>query len=351
MIENQRVQEGDVIAKLEPARYEAAVEQADASMDEVKASMDSAQAGIDQAQVRFDDAQRELDRFLDLQRRNAANNREVEKAEVELRLAKAELSAAEARLAATLAEYKAARAAYTMANVNLQDSILKSPMDATVAAIPVEVGQMVAAAQPVVALVDTAKVKLVLGVVESRLPLLRQGQQVAVIVRALASQSKLLSDSVDLSRPRMGTVTVVPPAADSTTGLFNVEVELSNPKGLLRPGMVGKATVAVMEKQAIAIPATAAVRSGDRAWAFFVSDGYQTGLDLGALGSASVEVPTTVAKRIWFEPIVFDKDYYLVEEPPEGLELLIVEGQTRLRDGQTVRPINTFAAVPGGPDS
>ncbi len=350
LVENQKVLEGDVIAKLEPARYEAAVEQAQAAMDESKAAMDSAQAGIDQAKVRYDDALRDLDRFRSLQKRNAANEREVEKAEVDLKLAQAELDAAEARLAAALAEYKAARASFTMANVNLQDSILLAPMNSTVASVPVEVGQMVPVGQPVATLVDMTKVKLVLGVVESRLPLLRQGQEVSVEVRALRSQSKLLSDSLDLSRPQSGRVTVVPPAADPESGLFNVEVEMNNPNGLLRPGMVGKATVQVMEKQAVAIPAAAAVRSGDKAWAFFVGQGYRTGLNLGPLGSAAVDVPTTIARRVWFEPIAFDKDYYLVDEAPEGLELLIVEGHTRLRDGQTVRQISSFAAVPAEPE-
>ena len=351
LMENQEVLEGDVIALLEPTRYEAAVEQTDAAVDEARAAMDAAQAGVDQAQVQFEDTQRELERFRSLALRNAANNREVEKAEVDLRIAKAQLDSAHAQLAAALAEYKSARAAHTMANVNLQDSVLKAPMDATVAAIPAEVGQMVPAGTTVATLVDTTLVKLVLGVVESRLPLLREGQHVVVDVRALRAQSKLLSDSATLAGPRSGTVTVVPPTADPQTGLFNVEVNLENKDRSLRPGMVGKATIVVMEKQAVAIPAGAAVRSGDRAWAYFVTNGLRTGLDMGALGSVAVDVPTTVAKRVWFNPIAFDKDYYLIEEPPSGLELLIIEGQTRLRDGQTVRPLNTFATVPNAPDS
>ena len=351
LTENQKVLKGDVIALLEPTRYEAAVEQTDAAVDEARAAMDAAQAGLAQAQVRLEDAQRELERFRSLALRNAANSREVEKAEVDLKIAQAQLDSSKAQLAAALAEYKSARAAHIMANVNLQDSVLKAPMDATVAAIPAEVGQMAPAGQTVVTLVDTTRVNLVLGVVESRLPLLRQGQQVMVEVRALHAQSKLLSDSTALAGPRSGTVTVVPPAADSQTGLFNVEVELDNKDGSLRPGMVGKATIVVMEKQAVAIPAGAATRSGDRAWAFFVDKGLRTGLDLGALGSVAVDVPTTVAKRVWFDPIAFDKDYYLVEEPPQGLELLIVEGQTRLRDGQTVRPMSTFVTVSTQPDS
>lgn len=347
VVENQRVREGDVIATLEPLRYEAAVEQAKASMDEAKAAMASAQAVIDQARVRYEDAIREVDRYRRLKNRNAANEREIEKAEVEQKLAKAQLDSAQAQMASAHASYQAARAASTMAGVNLQDTILRAPMDATVAAVPVEIGQMASPSQTVVTLVDLTKVKLTLGVVERKLPLLRQGQTVSVEVRALMSQSKLLSDSKALSRPRRGRVTIVPPAADPITGLFDVEIELDNQDGLLRPGMVGKATVKVMEKKAIAIPATAAIRSGDRAWAFFMDErGYRTGLDLGDVGQVQVQVPTPVARRIWFEPVSFDKDYYLLSEAPQGLTLLIVEGQSRLTDGQTVRPVDALASVP-----
>ena len=70
--------------------------------------------------------------------------------------------------------------------------------------------------------------------------------------------------------------------------------------------------------------------------AYFVADKLTVGLDLHGLGQARIDVPTKVARRIEFEPIVVDKDYLLIAEAPPGVDSLIVEGQHTLIDGQPV---------------
>jgi multidrug efflux pump subunit AcrA (membrane-fusion protein) len=230
-----------------------------------------------------------------------------------------------------------------MAGANAKYAVLRSPMKAIVANVPVEVGQMVMPGQSVMTLVDLTRVKLVLGVVERKLPLLRKGQRVQVEIQALAAQAAIVGDAKELTKPREGLVTIVPPAANSVTGLFNVEIELPNPESLLRAGMVGRAIVTVMERRALAVPADAVVRSGDKYLAFFVARGYNAGLDLGGLGKAAVTAPTTIARRVAIEPVSIDKDVYLVTGVPEGLDELIVEGQSRLSDGQ---PVTVVGDIP-----
>ena len=344
LVENQIVSRGDMIARLESDRYEAAVEQAKASIETAKASMSAARAEIDRVNAELQDAKDDLDRFRELLGRNASTQREVDKAELRVQVIRAQLDSARAQLVAAQAEYRSARAASRMANVNLQDTELRAPMDATVAAIPVEIGQMVATGDAAVTLVDLSRVKLVIGVVERKLPLLRQGQEVAVEVMALTSHADLVSDSPKVSRTQKGVITMVPPAADRQTGLFDVEIELKNDDGLLFPGMIGKATVTVMEQQAVAIPASVAIRSGDEASAFFITYKHKAGSE--AAESDALEEIVPVAQLVWFTPIVFDKDYYIVKEVPEGLDRLIVEGHTRLRDGQAVKEVEPLVSAP-----
>jgi RND family efflux transporter MFP subunit len=341
--ENDRVEPGQVLAQLEPLRYEAAVQEANAKMEEAKAALSTGEAQIADAKARLDDAKNDLERIKKMKEAGAANPREVEKAETAVKLADAQMESARAKLNAASAVYESARAMGTVANVNLQDATLKSPIRGLVAKVPVEIGQMVTPAQPIVTLVDLSNVKLVVGVVERKLPLLKKGQKVQVEVQALSSGQdsgeKLAASS------RTGVITIVPPAAEPTTGLFNVEIELPNEDGKLRPGMIGKAVVAVSERKAIAIPADAATRVGDQYFAYFVGPGYEVGLNLGALGKSEVKVPTTIAHRVSFTPLSIDKDYYLVPADfTEGMGQLIVEGQTRLADGQTVRVIEPAVA-------
>ncbi len=345
LVENQRVRKGQLLARLEPQRYEAMVQQAKAQEANAKAQMATASAEIASVNAELQDSKSELLRLQQLKYQNATTEREVERGEVRVKQAQAMLDAAKAKLMSAQASYQAARASAMSANVDLQDTVLRAPMDARVAAVPVELGQMVQPGQNIATLMDLSNVKLVIGVVERKVPLLREGQAVKVEVLALSSQASLLSDSESLGRIRRGRVSLVPPMARESSGLFNVEIELDNEDGLLMPGMIGKATILVTEQQGVAIPVTAAVRSGDRAWAFFVSPKYHAGLDLGTVGEAVVDVPATVAKKVWFDPIVFNNEHYIVTSVPDGADRLVIEGQNRLQDGQTVRVVEAIAGV------
>lgn len=345
LVANDLVNPGDILARLEPLRYEAAVEQAKAGMMEGQAAMATATALIADNTARLNDANNELARMTRLQADNVANQREVEKAHLNVAIAKATLESAQAKYASAKASFDSSKAASTMAGVNLQDATLKAPICGLISMVPVEMGQTIAPGQKVATIVDTTTVKLVLGVVERKLPLLKKGQNVNVAIQALQVQSDLFPDATKMSQSRAGLVTIVSPAADPVTGLFRVEIEMQNGDGLLRPGMIGKADVTVMERKVVAIPAEAAERLGDDAWAYFVADGYKAGLDLGGLGKAQLDVPAPVARRIAFSPLAFDKDYYLVADLPEGVSRLVVEGQSRLIDGQPVTVIDTVAKV------
>ncbi len=333
---NDLVNPGDVLAMLEPLRYEAAVDQAKAGMNEAQAAMATAQAIIADASARLTDAQNEYNRLSRLRTENVANQRELEKAQLAVSIAQAAVDTAKAQYASAQAAYDSSKAASTMATVNLQDATLKAPICGLVSIVPVEMGQTVSPGQKIATIVDTTTVKLVLGVVERKLPLLKRGQNVAVNIQALQVQSSLLPEAREMSQPRQGLVTIVSPAADPVTGLFRVEIEMNNADGLLRPGMIGKADVAVMERHVVAIPADAAQRTGDLATAYFVADSYKAGLDLGGLGKAELDVTAPVARKLEFTPLAFDKDFYLVAELPAGVSRLIVEGHSRLVDGQPV---------------
>jgi RND family efflux transporter MFP subunit len=345
--EGDRVEQGDVLAVLEPDRYEAAVSQAQARTEEAKAMLAQRQAQLAAAQAVLDDATLEATRKAELQSRGATSEREVEKARIAQQMEKARVAGEAALVQQANAAYESARAAERMALVNLQDATLRSPIRGIVAAVPVEVGQMVNPAQPVITIVDTQSVKLVAAVVERKMPLLRRGQTVQVELQALRTSAQVATQSAP--KPRDGIVTVVPPAADPVSGLFNVEIVLKNDDDMLRPGMIGKATVMLDEKMALAVPVDAVIRSGESLYGYFVAQGLKAGVSLGEMGKAAIDVPAMVARRVKLEPIGLDKDHYLIAELPEQATRLIVEGQTRLEDGQPVTILDTLVSADSEP--
>jgi Cu(I)/Ag(I) efflux system membrane fusion protein len=207
--------------------------------------------------------------------------------------------------------------------------------------VAVEPGQTVLPGQMVARLVALDTVRLVIGVVESKAPLLRVGQVVDVELLALRAAAAKRLDAVEAGRPRRGKVVILPPAADPRTGLFNVEVELDNAQGHLLPGMVGKASIRVETRQGYAIPAEAVVRAGtDDLWAFFIDNGMGVGVDLGALGHSEAQVRVPVVRRVKINPLLTRRDVYYVDQLPSGQQKLVVEGQARLSDLQPVSVID-----------
>src|SRR5690606_16407700 len=121
---NEQVNPGDTVARLEPLRYEAAVDQANAGMQEALAAVATAKGMTAHNTARLADARNELARLEKLRLDNAANQRELEKSELNVAVAKATLDSAQARYASAQAAYESSKAASTMAGVNLQDATL-----------------------------------------------------------------------------------------------------------------------------------------------------------------------------------------------------------------------------------
>lgn len=338
--ESDTVVSGQVLAQLEPTRYEARVAQSTALIARARAGIVEGDAEIAYQVATLADAEHNLKRTGTLASRHAAHQRDLEKAELEYKLAQAALDAAQARSATARALYEEALSNLTMAEVNLADTILRAPFDGAVARRPTEIGQMVQPGETILSLVDLSSLKLVVGVVERRLPLLRVGQPVKVEVLALDAPARLLTDETTTIGGRGGIVSVIPPAADPRDGLFKVQIRLDQCDDTLHPGMVARAKITVMEKRSVAIPAEAAMRMGNSAYAFFINRQTSPVMDPASSQPPDVETFAAVARHVRFEPTLFGSDHYLVADLPDNCKELVVEGFNQLSDGQLVRVIH-----------
>jgi RND family efflux transporter MFP subunit len=343
--EGDKVEKGSVIARVEPRRFEAALAQARAMQREAEAMGQEANAQIVDAESRLADAEREHRRLQQLFDRGAGNQRGLDKGRMGEEVANAALMQARARLASATAGYNAARAAADLAQVRLDDATLLAPMNALVAEVPIEIGQLVTAGRTAMTLVDIDTVKLVVGVVERKVPLVEVGQTASVQILALDGSAGETGREVSTLT---GKISIVPPAADPTTRLFNVEIEIANPDHRLKPGMVGRAGVAVGSAQAFSVPAEAVIREDERCAVFFVTHGRRDG---SAPNNKTADSgPPLVARRVVFTPLAEDGDRILAASFPGDLDQLIVEGHTRLEDGQPVRIVDQVARATGDDD-
>lgn len=149
--DNQPVKHGDVLFRIDPERFELALAQADAAATNSKAQMD--------------EAEREATRYGQL------NQLSVSKETQEQRLTNAESAEA---------AYRQAVADRAVAELNLRRSVVRSPVDGTVTNVLLEPGDYVTTGKGVMALVDSATLRVEGYFEETKLPKIHEGDKVQV---------------------------------------------------------------------------------------------------------------------------------------------------------------------------
>jgi RND family efflux transporter MFP subunit len=163
--DNQTAKRGDVLFHIDPDRFELALAQADAAVASRKAQMD--------------EAAREAVRYEQLS--SISVSREVQ----EQRQANADTTAA---------AYRQALADRAVAQLNLKRSAVVSPVDGTVTNVQLEPGDYVTTGKGVMALVDSATLRIEGYFEETKLPKIHQGDRAEV---RLMGESRVLMGRVE----------------------------------------------------------------------------------------------------------------------------------------------------------
>ena len=232
---NSPVRKGQVIARIDPRIFEAAVDQA-------RANVMAAEGNLARAQAQAVDAQRQLARQRELDQRKLVARADVDTAESNADAAAASVQAARGSLAQ-------ARAALSQARVNLAYTNITSPTNGVVISRNVDVGQTVAASlqAPTLFVIaeDLAKMQVDTSVAESDVGRLRASMPASFTVDAFPG------------RVFQGTVRQVRNAPQTVQNVvtYDAVVDVSNADLLLKPGMTATVTFVYAEKDdALRVP-------------------------------------------------------------------------------------------------
>jgi HlyD family secretion protein len=156
---NSQVKVGDLIAQIDPAPFNARLLQAEADLASAEAGAKSleadilvAQANLEKNKVALREAELNRSRTLELFEQGIASVQQRDAIEVayetavaNLRSAEAQINQARARLEQARAQAKQSQARLEQARLDLQNTFIRAPIDGTVVARNVDVGQTVAA--------------------------------------------------------------------------------------------------------------------------------------------------------------------------------------------------------------
>ena len=222
--EGDRVEIGEVLAKLDDRPYRDQLQQAQAADQQAKASLQNAQLAFQRNQ--------------DLFNRGIAARKDMEDAQTQQSVAAGGLRQAEAAL--ELAHLQVARAQ------------ILSPLNGEVAKRFVSVGEQVdgTAAQPIVEVANLREVELLAGAPAMYLAKMHVGEPVDVTSQAVPGKAF------------PGRVVAISPAVDPATGLGQVRIRVPNSGRSLRLGILLSADISLQtDAHALVVPPAAIYRN------------------------------------------------------------------------------------------
>ena len=293
---NTAVREGQIIAQIDPALFEARVSQvraalsnaraavrvAEATVENTRATVEtaqantkSAQANIERARVALVDAQRTLERRQGLAQRSLTPQSELDTAQTaydsavaqlkateaqyeamqgQLKSTRAQLRLTEAQHAAAVAQVEQAQAALQVAELDLSHATIRSPVNGIVIARNVDVGQTVAASlqAPTLFLIaqDLTRMQVNTNVSEADIGKIREGQTATFTVDAYADSTF----TGTVAQVRNAPITV------QNVVTYDAVVEVANPQAQLRPGMTANVSFIIAKRDEVLKVPSAALR-------------------------------------------------------------------------------------------
>src|SRR6266571_876592 len=249
---NSRVHKGDLVALIDPALFKGALLQATADLENAKANLAAARANLEKAKAALVQTKADYDRTVGLTKGGIDSQQQMDMAKANYDSANATVAAAAANVTQAQAQVSQKEAAVTVAQTNLNYTVIRSPIDGTVVARNVDVGQTVAASlqAPTVFTIaqDLTKMLVYAKTDESDVGNIKVGKPVTFKVDAFP---KVTFRGV-VSQVRMNATTV------QTVVTYDTIVEFANPELKLFPGMTAYVTIPVATVQnVLKLPNTA----------------------------------------------------------------------------------------------
>lgn len=327
------VKAGDTLFTLEKTDVQGQYDQAAAALKVAKSNYNrtsssvseqqilQAQTQLDMAQQQYDDTKKIYEDTEGAIKMGRVTQIDLDTVSAKLNAAKKQLDGARDALVllqtkilpesldTASAQVDQAQAAVSAANIAVNNTIVNSPISGLVAAKNIDVGMLTASTVPAYTIIDTSTVILEVAVTDKMLLNIKKGDKVPVKVSAYEDNSF------------QGTVDVISPSVDPRTGLYAVRINISNPDGRLKAGMISRVSLKTEHKEnCITVPKDALVVENSVSYVYTVEDGIvkKKVVNVGISDNTSVEITSNLNTG----------------------ENVITEGQSFLNEGDKVNTVN-----------
>jgi RND family efflux transporter MFP subunit len=211
------------------------------------------------------------------------------------------------------------KAAHALAELSLSDSTIRAPFDGVVAERHIKIGNMIQLHEPAFRVTQLDRLQSIVHVPEREIAKLAVGQ-------AVSTRVEVWPDT-----PFRGSVERINPVVDPDTGTVKVTIALDDPSGRLRPGMFGRVEILYdRHVDALMLPRAAVLAEDQQAAVFVIDEGK--------------------ANRAKIQTGYHDEDFVEVLAGVDEGDLVVIAGQTTLKDGASVEIVADPRAPKPGPE-
>jgi HlyD family secretion protein len=251
---NSKVKKGQVIAQIDPALFRGAVMQASADLQNAKATAAAAKANLAKAKATVEQTTADYNRTVALTKDGVMSQQQLEVSKANNDSAVAAVNAAQADLVQSNAQVAQKAAALEVAQINLSNTTITSPIDGVVTNRTVDVGQTVAASLQAPNLFNIAqdlnKMQVDVSTDESDVGQIKIGQPVSFKVDAFPNQT---------FRGTVAQIRLNPTTVQNVV-TYDTVVAFSNPDTKVFPGMTAYVSIPVAEADGVVKVPNAALR-------------------------------------------------------------------------------------------
>lgn len=234
---NSQVRAGQVLAVIDPTRFQARVQQAQAQVAQAQAALAQANAAMTRAQAEVAIQQRNDARSQDLVSRGFVSEASRDNVINQLAAARAGVASATGQIAAARAQIQQSNAELTNARLDLNRTVIVAPASGVVINRLVEPGTTVAASFQTPSLfeiaADTTRMQVEASVDEADIGLVREGQSVFFTVDAYPGE-RFPANVTQIRKGSTETQNVVS---------YLTILEVDNSDGRLLPGMTANVQI------------------------------------------------------------------------------------------------------------
>lgn len=276
------VNKGAVLFTFEATDMRTSYQLADASYQKTKESLDAARATLARTQAIADekiaDARKTLANTQALYEAGAASKNQLDQAELGVKELEKSYADAIAELTTQVSDtsLRVADVQLTQAREALAKVTVTAPIDGVVSQVNVIVGNMASPSQVAVSMTNTNNLYSEISVAENLVNRISKDQEVKVTVPAVSAEAFT------------GYIEHVSPSANPVTNLYTLKIMVTNPEGLIKPGMFAKIELATDEKpDVMAVKSEAVILKNDKNIVYIVEEDRAvakevvTGLDAG----------------------------------------------------------------------